>query len=730
MALGVTGARADPMFEVLREYEVLDLGEVPSMSARRLRSSGDALQFKVRALGEEHDLELEVMRNLFAPDFKHYFVDKNGAKTVDRSLETDCVFQTKQGSETNAIVSFCGGIVHARLLHPDGESLYVQPLESDASKHVAYRGRDLLEEASGRCGLDETNEMRFTLTDEFQNNYRELMLQNAAAPRRKMDEVRTVELVVVNDYERYVKLGSRVHASTAYIFSVVASTYNLFPSPYDLEMSLSAIYTMTEADPWNTVSLNNGKSVDVENLLNEFISWVNSNAEDIKTEANSFDLAHLLSGNDFYHPESGDLVVGLAAVGGWCTNSKAGVSQATFSNMDSTAAIMTHEIGHNLGFRHTNYDGVTGPEPCEDAATSYIMDPSTGSNPVWSSCSAAWLEREIILQKGSCTLNEAANIYAPPTCGDGLLQGDEECECLFADGSPNQCPTNSCCGQDCRLFAGKQCDSSSDCCDDECNFLEAGTVCRESDGVCAGAVEVCTGESQDCPIDQVAPTGTSCPNDGGCFLDECISLDDLCVSLGYVSNSNSENPCQEALKCRSENGNSYFPNGMFVLDGTPCGSGKQCYQGVCADSSTLPTPESLTSCSNGLQDNSETDVDCGGPDCLPCFGGMSCEVLTDCLFPAVCNETLGLCESPEGSGIRPTVQPTGQDFLDEAVELYEKVKEWAIQNPIQAGAAGLGLLLILIGCCWSCCCSSSKPKVTSKRVVQRQLPLATVVSPP
>lgn len=35
-------------------------------------------------------------------------------------------------------------------------------------------------------------------------------------------------------------------------------------------------------------------------------------------------------------------------------------------------------------------------------------------------------------------------------------------------------------------------------------------------------------------------------------------------------------------------------------------------------------------CTNGIQDNFETDVDCGGPLCAPCADGQQCQLPEDC----------------------------------------------------------------------------------------------------
>jgi hypothetical protein len=43
------------------------------------------------------------------------------------------------------------------------------------------------------------------------------------------------------------------------------------------------------------------------------------------------------------------------------------------------------------------------------------------------------------------------------------------------------------------------------------------------------------------------------------------------------------------------------------------------------------TPDLSPSCSDGITDGKETDVDCGGPDCPKCGVARACQVGTDCV---------------------------------------------------------------------------------------------------
>lgn len=68
-----------------------------------------------------------------------------------------------------------------------------------------------------------------------------------------------------------------------------------------------------------------------------------------------------------------------------------------------------------------------------------------------------------------------------------------------------------------------------------------------------------------------------------------------------------------------------------------------------ASEANAPVVVAPLTCSDGEQNESETDVDCGGPDCDPCDDDASCVEPTDCAS-GICTE--GVCIAPEcGDGI-------------------------------------------------------------------------------
>jgi hypothetical protein len=78
-----------------------------------------------------------------------------------------------------------------------------------------------------------------------------------------------------------------------------------------------------------------------------------------------------------------------------------------------------------------------------------------------------------------------------------------------------------------------------------------------------------------------------------------------------------------------------------------CNVSADCPAGdVCVNNLCLPP-----TCSDGMQDGSETGVDCGGPLCPPCQAGQGCNVDTDCFFQDWCNETARFCQPKLPNGL-------------------------------------------------------------------------------
>lgn len=144
-----------------------------------------------------------------------------------------------------------------------------------------------------------------------------------------------------------------------------------------------------------------------------------------------------------------------------------------------------------------------------------------------------------------------------------------------------------------------------------------------------------------------------CAN-GGLFIQDCQTV----CSNGVKDEGESDVDCGGSCRkcdlgkkcesnddCRSENCNLIG----HICTEKPCTGDKDCANGLACDLSdnTCKTPET---CSDGIKNQDETDVDCGGTKCAKCENGKTCNDPSDCVN--------GECEDGKCSGEKaPAAKP-------------------------------------------------------------------------
>ena len=117
-----------------------------------------------------------------------------------------------------------------------------------------------------------------------------------------------------------------------------------------------------------------------------------------------------------------------------------------------------------------------------------------------------------------------------------------------------------------------------------------------------------------CGVPCALPNGTAACDTGTCTLTSC--------DAGYFDCDGNPNDGCEALPC---------------ADGQHCATSADCSSGVCMGGfCASPT------CSDGVKNENETDLDCGGV-CPPCADGKDCNAAADCQSD-VCSG--GVCQTP------------------------------------------------------------------------------------
>jgi Cys-rich repeat protein len=211
----------------------------------------------------------------------------------------------------------------------------------------------------------------------------------------------------------------------------------------------------------------------------------------------------------------------------------------------------------------------------------------------------------------------AAHTCAMVSCMDGVQNGQEtDVDC----GGPICAP----------CAAGKKCKVDSDCTSMACDALTL--VCdpnqctdhkkdgTETDVDCGGGT---------CPA---CPVGLHCLVDADCTSNAC-DVDTLtCVA------NQCEDHQQDGNETDVDCGGPVCP---ACIIGQKCKVNSDCADMAC-DANTLICASS--ECTDHKKDGQETDVDCGGPVCMPCVVGKNCLVNTDCISQA-CDLVIGMCAS-------------------------------------------------------------------------------------
>jgi hypothetical protein len=267
---------------------------------------------------------------------------------------------------------------------------------------------------------------------------------------------KTVEFIIVNDATQWAFWKNSTETNTAAIFNVAAGYYSntqfsvclnyvlvgQISYSQGLEPSGVTYRSCDTPDPGSAVSTCscvgcdattccNPKStlsveVDTSLLLSTFsTTFMYSRFAALKAIFKSdIDNIYLFTQRDF-----ASSTIGLAYVGTFCLNSQSarngGVVQATSTVTGFIAQIFAHEAGHNWGMQH-------------DSASGFIMASSgsrTSYGTTFSSTSIAYFNSfysssYLPLTNGwrHCLENSPNTSAVSPFCGNGIIDGGEQCD--------------------------------------------------------------------------------------------------------------------------------------------------------------------------------------------------------------------------------------------------------------------------------------------------------------
>ena len=233
-----------------------------------------------------------------------------------------------------------------------------------------------------------------------------------------------------------------------------------------------------------------------------------------------------------------------------------------------------------------------------------------------------------------------------PRCADGLkCSVAEDCQSLVCEGAPLTCqvPTcedgvmngnetdQDCGGQDCvalglRCGWNQSCTVNDDCISSDCNGMICTPSCNDGEQNSDETDVDCGGSCPPCD------DGLDCSQASDCISGVCDTTCQAPSCTDGVRNGNETDQDCGGAEC--------VGLGRLCANGQECAVPGDCVSGVCEGSGPLTCQPS---CTDGEQNQGETDLDCGGPNCGGCEDGLACSGNTDCLG-GIC-DTL-VCTTP------------------------------------------------------------------------------------
>jgi hypothetical protein len=278
----------------------------------------------------------------------------------------------------------------------------------------------------------------------------------------------------------------------------------------------------------------------------------------------TMDATHLLTGKPFRGGE-----VGMAVPDSICTGKSVAVSQdSNIFEPHLVASTVTHMIGHNLGMGHdedaaalrlsSSSSAAAGAASGSSSSSSGMRDSVCSCSDYWgcimgrnilgenrlqpyhfSMCSIEEYNNALRNGNGICLFNKPNQLEDFRSCGNGIIEEEEECDC----GSMSECQSRDpCCDPiTCKLRSEAQC-STGPCCQN-CKLRGQGHVCNAATDEC-DIPEVCDGIHGTCPTNLYKKNGFPCKGGKGfCFNGECPISDSQCQTIWGSASKRSDNVC-------------------------------------------------------------------------------------------------------------------------------------------------------------------------------------------
>ena len=577
---------------------------------------------------------------VFTPDFNLYnSANPDVPMTYDGGVHYRGIIEGDQNSVV-AISVFNDQIMG--LILKDQSNYVLGKLQEDTEdRHILYKDDELEEIYAFECGTFDDDEP-YTKED---------LEDNGLSQAENVGDCIRVYVEIDNDI--VTQKGGAVNA-TNYVTGLFNQVIVMYANE-NLDMVVSEIFAWTNTSPYSSSS-SSGMLSDFQSNIGTF----------------NGDLAHLLS-----YQASGGIAAGFSGI---CNNNPDesmcfSSIDATYSNVPTyswSVMVVTHEMGHLIGSRHThacvwngNNTAIDGCSGSTEGSCALPGNPSGGGTAM-SYCHITNVGINLNLgfgtQPGNVIRNTVANASClsacGPGCNDGIQNGGETgVDC----GGPDcpACPTCNdgiqnggetgvdCGGPDCAPCAPEYCSANGT--NTNYEYIETvviGNISNNSgsDGGYADYTSISTdlnpGSSYTASLTPgfvntsyneywaiyIDYNGDYDFDDAGERVGTGSGTSTVTISFAVPSNASGTTRMRVVMDYSNNPPNqcgSFTYGEVEDYTVSLSGSGPTCNDGIQNGSETGvdcggPDCPACPTCSDGIQNGSETGVDCGGPDCPAC----------------------------------------------------------------------------------------------------------------